>query len=81
MGMKETAQVNPVVVTEIIETVDRDEMDFDRYFVKTDAVFELQTEYEFANREQPIDEGRMTKLDINTGQFARIDRLEVSENG
>lgn len=81
MGMKETAQVNPVVVTEIIETADRDEMDFDRYFVKTDAVFELQTEYEFANREQPVDEGRMTKLDINTGQFVRIDRLEVSKNG
>lgn len=81
MGMKEIAQVNPVVVTEIIETADRDEMDFDRYFVKTDAVFELQTEYEFANREQPVDEGRMTKLDINTGQFARIDRLEVSKNG
>ena len=51
MGMKETAQVNPVVVTEIIETADRDEMDFDRYFVKTDAVFELNTEYDFVNRE------------------------------
>lgn len=81
MGMKETAQVNPVVVTEIIETADRDEMGFDRYFVKADAVFELQTEYVFVNREQPVDEGRMTKLDINTGQFSRIDRLEVSENG
>lgn len=81
MGMKETAQVNPVVVTEIIETADRDEMDFDRYFVKTDAVFELNTEYDFVNREQPVDAGRMTKLDINTGQFARIDRLEVSKNG
>lgn len=81
MGMKETARANPVVVTEIIETADRDEMDFDRYFVKADAVFELQTEYVFVNREQPVDEGRMAKLDINTGQFSRIDRLEVSKNG
>ncbi len=81
MGMEETVQVNPVIVTEIIEVADREEMEFNRYFVKTDEVFEFQTEYEFVSQEYPIDEGRMSKLRISTEQFVRIDGLEVMKNG
>lgn len=80
MEVKETVQVNPVIVTEIIEVADRDEMSFDAYFVKTDSVFEFQTAYEFVSQEHPIDSGRMTKLDINTEQFERIDGLEVEKS-
>ena len=81
MGMAETVRVNPVIVTETIETADEAEMTFNRYFVKTDSVFEFQTDYKFTSQEYPIDSGRMAKVVTNTEQFARIDELEVSENG
>ena len=56
-------------------------MNFNRYYVKTDSVFEFQTDYKFTSQEYPIDSGRMAKVVTNTEQFARIDELEVSENG
>lgn len=77
----EGVQVNPVIVTEIIEVADREEMDFNRYFVKTESVFEFQTEYTFKSKEYPIDEGRMTKVVTDTEQYARIDSLEVEKHG
>lgn len=80
-GIVETFSVNPVTVTETIETADAAEMNFNGYFVKTDTVFEFQTNYRFVCREYPIDSGRMERLDINTEQFVRIDELEVTENG
>ena len=81
MGITETVRVNPVIVTETIETIDEAEMTFNRYFVKTDSVFEFQTNYKFTSQEYPIDSGRMAKVVTNTEQFERIDELEVSENG
>ena len=45
MGMAKTVSVNPMIVTETIETSDVVEMTFNRYYVKTDSVFELQKEY------------------------------------
>ena len=74
-------QMNPVIVTEIIEPADREEMTYNRLYVKSETTFELQTKYSFASYEVPIDEGRMSRLDINTEQFARIDSLEVRRNG
>ena len=74
-------QINPVIVTETIELADREEMTFNSLYVKTVDTFEFQTDYSFASFEVPIDEGRMSKLDINTEQFARIDSLEVRRNG
>lgn len=81
LGFAADVAVNPVIVTEIIEVADRDEMEFNRYFVKTNSVFEFQTDFEFKSQEYPIDEGRMTKLVTNTEQYARIDSLEVSKSG
>ena len=81
-GMQETVSVNPVIVTEIIETADEAEMNFNRYFVKTsEQRFEFQTDYRFVSQEYPIDAGRMTKVITNTEQYARVDKLEVSKNG
>ena len=74
-------QMNPIIVTEIIEPADRAEMTFNRQYVKSETAFEIQTNYSFASFEVPIDEGRMSRLDINTEQFARIDSLEVRRNG
>ena len=73
--------MNPVIVTEIIEPADRAEMTFNRDYVKSETTFEFQTDYSFTNFEVPIDEGRMSRLDINTEQFARIDSLEVTRSG
>ena len=81
VGFTDTVQVNPVIVTEIIEVADREEMDYNDYFVATESVFEFRTAYEFTSQEYPIDSGRMTKLVTNTEQFARIDSLEVDKNG
>jgi len=81
-GMQETISVNPVIVTETIETADEAEMNFNRYFVKTaEQRFEFQTDYRFVSQEYPIDTGRMTKVITNTEQYARVDKLEVSKNG
>lgn len=80
-GFTDTVEVNPVIVTEIIEVADREEMDYNDYFVATESVFEFKTAYEFTSQEYPIDSGRMTKLVSNTEQFARIDSLEVDKNG
>lgn len=80
VGIMDTVQVNPVIVTEIIEVADREEMEFNTYFVKTESVFEFETSYEFGSQEYPIDSGRMTKLVTNTEQFARIDSLEVVQS-
>lgn len=74
-------QMNPVIVTEIIESADSAEMTFNRQYIKSETTFEFQTDYSFASFEVPIDEGRMSRLDINTEQFARIDSLEVIRNG
>ena len=74
-------QMNPVIVTEIIEPADRNEMTFNCDYVKSETTFEFQTDYSFTNFEVPIDEGRMSRLDINTEQFAKIDSLEVRRNG
>ena len=73
--------MNPVIVTEIIEPADYMEMTFNNFFVKTVDIFELKKDYVFTNFEIPVDEGRMSRLDINTEQFARIDSLEVRRNG
>ena len=74
-------QMNPVIVTEIIEPADRNEMTFNRDYVRSETTFEFQTDYSFTNFEVPIDEGRMSRIDINTEQFARMDSLEVKRNG
>lgn len=74
-------QINPVIVTEIIEPADRDEMTFNRDYVKSITAFEFQTDYSYSNYEIPIDEGRMSRIEINTEQFDRIDNLEVKKNG
>ena len=73
--------MNPVIVTEIIEPADRDEMTFNRDYVKSVNAFEFQTDYSYSNYEIPIDEGRMSRIEINTEQFDRIDSLEVQKNG
>ena len=78
--MDAEVQVNPVIVTEIIEVADRDEMNYSRYFIKSDTVFEMQTSYQFKSRELEIDSGRMCKVSTNTEQYARIDRLEVGRD-
>lgn len=80
VGMDAEVQVNPVIVTEIIEVADRDEMNYSRYFIKSDTVFEMQTSYQFKSREFEIDSGRMCKVSANTEQYARIDRLEVGRD-
>ena len=80
VGMDAEVQVNPVIVTEIIEVADRDEMNYSRYFIKSDTVFEMQTSYQFKSRELEIDSGRMCKVSTNTEQYARIDRLEVGRD-
>lgn len=80
VGMDTEVQVNPVIVTEIIEVADRDEMNYSRYFIKSDTVFEMQTSYQFMSRELEIDSGRMCKVSTNTEQYARIDRLEVGRD-
>ena len=74
-------QMNPVVVTETIEPADRAEMAFNRDYVRAETTFDFQTDYTFTNYEVIIDEGRMSRLDINTEQFARIDSLEVKRSG
>ena len=74
-------QMNPVVVTETIEPADRAEMVFNRDYVRAETTFDFQTDYTFTNYEVIIDEGRMSRLDINTEQFARIDSLEVKRSG
>ena len=72
-------QMNPVVVTETIEPADRNEMTFNRQYVWSETTFKFQTDYSFTNYE--IDEGRMSRIEINTEQFARIDSLEVKRSG
>ena len=73
--------MNPVIVTEIIEPADRNEMTFNRDYVRSETTFEFQTDYSFTHFEVLIDEGRMSRIDINTAQFARIDSLEVMRSG
>ena len=55
-------QMNPVIVTEIIEPADRNEMSFNRDYVKSVNAFEFQTDYSYSNYEIPIDEGRMSRI-------------------
>ena len=56
-------------------------MTFNREYIRSETTFEFQTDYSFTNFEVPIDEGKMSRIDINTAQFARIDSLEVKRNG
>lgn len=81
VSVTDEVKINPVIVTEIIEASDRDEMEYNSYYVKTASVFEFETAYEFTSQEYPIDSGRMTKLVTNTEQFERINSLEVEQDG
>lgn len=85
-GMKvasfgEVLQVNPVIISETINSGDKDKMTYSTYFVKTEIKFELQTKYSFVSSELVIDSGRVCRVLANTEQFNRVDALEVSMNG
>ena len=81
MDMSETAKINPVVVTETIDTTDVSEMTFDTFYVNTaDERFELMTAYKVRGKEETISSGRMQRISVNSEQYARIDNVEVSVN-
>ena len=70
--------IDEVILSETVSVDDKNTMTYSRDFVKTDTRFELQTAYTYAASEQTIDEGRMSKVTLNTEQFTRIDSLEVT---
>lgn len=81
MDMSETAKINPVVVTETIDTTDVSEMTFDTFYVNTaDERFELMTAYKIRGKEETISSGRMQRISVNSEQYACIDNVEVSVN-
>jgi len=76
----DTANVDPVVVTETINVADKRKMAYSAVYVKVTDKFELQTAYAYKSAEGTIDEGRMCRLTVNTEQFASVTGLEV-KNG
>jgi len=77
----DTAKVDPVVVTETINTADKRKMTYSEAYVKVTDKFELQTAYVYKSTENEIDDGRMCAVTINTEQFAAVTGLEVVRNG
>ena len=77
----DTAKVDPVVVTETINTADKRKMTYSEAYVKVTDKFELQTAYVYKSTENEIDDGRMCSVTVNTEQFAAVTGLEVVRNG
>lgn len=74
------ADVFSPVATVLKNTIDADDknrMTYNAYYVQIEADYRMQTAYRFESEEVPIDSGRMCVVDIETGQFARIDGIEV----
>lgn len=68
-----------VVSSHTIDLSDKARMTFHSYYVDTTADYRLRTTYTFLSEEQEIDTGRMCVVDIDTGQFARVDGIEVKK--
>ena len=77
----DTAKVDPVVVSETINTADKRKMTYSEAYVKVTDKFELQTAYVYKSTENEIDDGRMCSVTVNTEQFAAVTGLEVVRNG
>ena len=69
--------VNPVVVSETINTADKDKMSYSTDYVIVGTQFLQNTSYSFKSAEQTIDSGRMCSIEINSEQFDHISGIEV----
>lgn len=81
VGMQETVKANPVVTKETINTDDKNHMQYDGKYVIAAEQFRLNLDYSNASQEIEFEQGRVTKVLMNTEQFARVDDMEVTKNG
>lgn len=80
-SLTETVKANPVVTKETIDTSDKGRMQFESKYVLAAEQFRLNLSYMTESHEIEFEQGRVTKLVMNTEQFARVDALEVKKNG
>ena len=81
-GMEEQEIINEVIrMTTIDESAFRN-LQMNRRFVgESDRELRLIMEYEYQSRSIPIDRGAAVKVVMDTGQFLKINGMEVYEYG
>jgi len=67
----------PVMVKNTIDTGDASAMTYNHYYINIADGFRLETTYRFTSTERQISRGRMVQVDVNSGQFTRVDSMEV----
>lgn len=80
-SLTETVKANPVVTRETIDTSDKGRMQYDNRYVLAENQFILNLSYKSESHEIEFDRGKVTKLIMDTDQFARVDTMEVKNNG
>lgn len=81
VSLTETVKANPVVTKETIDTKDKGRMQYSSKYVIAAEQFRLNMSYVVESHEIEFIQGKVTKLIMNTDQFARVDMLEVHKNG
>ncbi len=80
-SLTETVKANPVVTRETIDTSDKGRMQYDNRYVLAADQFVLNLSYKSESHEIEFDRGKVTKMIMDTDQFARVDTMEVKNNG
>lgn len=80
-SLTETVKANPVVTRETIDTSDKSRMQYDNRYVLAENQFVLNLSYKTESYEIEFERGKVTKVIMDTDQFARVDTMEVKNNG
>ena len=76
--LTDTLRLFTPIVHDIIETVDRKKMQYDKQYVLDDTEFSLRKDYSISGgTEAKLDRGRMTKLVISTENFEKLTALTI----
>ena len=75
----DTAKVDPVVVTETINTADKRKMTYSEAYVKVTDKFELQTAYVYKSTENEIDDGRMGESNSSGNATVKWIKIKKSD--
>jgi len=71
--------VNIVMVEEVIDEEDSPQMTYShKYVVINDSLFKLRRNYDYYSTEQPVDEGRMCMVEVDTTSFLSSESMEVT---
>lgn len=78
-GFTDTLDVADVVLNYIFDTSKADVYEYDDKYVEAVDVYKLKTEYEYTLKEESIDRGCMSVIEIDATEYADIESVVVTD--